>query len=69
MPRAVCEDSAGLRPTTMEIPRYLLENAVRHMERVADNCRASPDDSRTANALRLLRRDITNLKRHLTAKQ
>lgn len=53
----------------MEIPRYLLENAVRHMERVADKCRASPEDSRTANALRLLRRDIANLKKHLNAKQ
>lgn len=49
----------------MEIPDYIIKGALAHMERVAACCKADRDDSRTANALRLLRRDISTIKRRL----
>lgn len=48
----------------MEIPRYKVESLIRHLERIVANCRAEPCDSRTANALRLARKDLADLRRY-----
>lgn len=49
----------------MNIPTYIIENAVRHFERIALKCKAPPLDTRTANALRLARRDLVAIKKHM----
>ena len=48
----------------MEIPRYKVDSLIRHLERIVTHCRAEPSDSRTANALRLLRKDLAELRKH-----
>lgn len=48
----------------MEIPRYKVENLIRHLERIVANCHAEPCDTRTANALRLARKDLDYLRKY-----
>lgn len=46
-----------------EIPLYVLRDWHRHLSRVLDNVSCDPSDTRTANALRMARRDVARLGR------
>lgn len=48
----------------MKLPAYIIRNTLRHMETVMARCKADRLDNRAINALRLMRRDYTNLNKH-----
>ena len=49
------------------IPDYLLRAWITHQRRIIDNVRCDPRDTRTVNALRLARKDLRNMEKHLGA--
>lgn len=49
----------------MEIPDYKAEALYRHLKRIVDNAKYPPADTRTADALRLARRDLCDLGKRL----
>lgn len=54
-----------LKPEAMDIPSHILLGWQSHMKRVAGHAACDPSDTRTANALRLLRRDLRTMERYL----
>ncbi|HCW57553.1 MAG TPA: hypothetical protein DHR60_06270 [Bacteroides uniformis] len=52
----------------VEIPDYFLKSFIRHFERITENCKASPSDIKTSEALRLGKKDIVKLKRFVNKK-
>jgi len=47
----------------VEIPNYILKSLIRHFERITENCKPSPSDIKTCEALRLGKKDIVKLKK------
>lgn len=52
----------------VEIPDYFLKSFIRHFERITENCKASPSDIKTSEALRLGKKDVIKLKRFINKK-
>ena len=52
----------------VEIPDYFLKSFIRHFERITENCKASPSDIKTSEALRLGKKDVIKLKRFINQK-
>lgn len=52
----------------VEIPDYFLKSFIRHFERITENCKASPSDIKTSEALRLGKKDLIKLKRFINKK-
>ena len=52
----------------VEIPDYFLKSFIRHFERITENCKASPSDIKTREALRRGKKDIVKLKRFVNKK-
>lgn len=50
------------------IPQYRLREWHRHLKRIAENATCDPGDTRTANALRLARKDLCEMERHILTK-
>lgn len=46
-----------------EIPLYVLRDWQRHLSRIVEYATCDPSDTRTANALRMARRDVARLGR------
>lgn len=64
---------SGLNPhksiiMKVEIPDYFLKSFIRHFERITENCKASPSDIKTSEALRLGKKDVIKLKRFINKK-
>lgn len=47
------------------IPVYLLREWYSHLRRIVENATCRPSDTRTANALRLARKDLRRIERYL----
>lgn len=52
----------------VEIPDYFLKSFIRHFERITENCKDSPSDIKTSEALRLGKKDVIKLKRFINKK-
>lgn len=52
----------------VEIPDYFQKSFIRHFERITENCKASPSDIKTSEALRLGKKDVIKLKRFINKK-
>ena len=50
------------------IPAYLLREWHRHLKRIVENATCDPSDTRTVNALRLARKDLRGMEKHLQTK-
>ena len=48
-----------------EIPLYVLRDWQRHLSRIVENVTCDPSDTRTVNALRLVRKDLRRMERYL----
>lgn len=48
----------------MQIPRYRLREWAAHMKRIVDNATCDPGDYRTANALRMARKDLRRMEQY-----
>lgn len=46
-----------------EVPEYVLDNLIRHMERMIEHGRPKSDSTRATEAFRLARQDVARLKR------
>ena len=44
------------------------KSIIRHFERITENCKASPSDIKTSEALRLGKKDVIKLKRFINKK-
>lgn len=54
----------------MQVPDHIISALLPRLRRIADHARCSPLDTRTTNALRLIRADIARLgKLHAKSKQ
>lgn len=51
------------------IPQYRLREWHRHLKRITENATCDPGDTRTANALRLARKDLREMERHILTKK
>lgn len=49
-----------------EIPLYILKGMLSHYKRIVENAKSRPDDHRTADAIRLARKDIAKLEKIIT---
>lgn len=52
----------------MEIPEYVIREWRRHLERILDNTTCDPSDNRTANALRMARKDLRRMDKYISEK-
>lgn len=64
-PRPRGYGAVSLKPFKMEIPTYIIREWHSHIRRIAENATCDPSDTRTANALRLARKDIRRMERYL----
>lgn len=51
-----------------EIPLYVLRDWHRHLSRIVEYATCDPSDTRTANAMRLVRKDLRRMERYLQNK-
>lgn len=51
-----------------EIPLYALREWHRHLARIVGNVTCDPSDTRTANALRMARRDLRRMDKYISEK-
>lgn len=69
MIRPVREDMTDLilimNHMRQEIPQYLIREWHSHLKRIVNNVSCDPSDSRTANALRLARKDLRRMEQIL----
>lgn len=49
----------------MQIPDYRLREWAAHLRRIVDNATCDSDDYRTANALRMARKDLKRMERYI----
>lgn len=47
----------------VEVPEYVLDNLIRHMERMIEHGQPKSNSTRATEALRLARQDVAKLKR------
>lgn len=52
----------------MDIPEYRLREWHRHLKRIVENAMTERNDTRTANALRLARRDLQLMNKIINSK-
>ncbi len=50
----------------MQIPEYRLREWRTHLKRIVDNAVCDPSDTRTANAVRMARKDLQRMEKYLT---
>ena len=48
----------------MQIPQYRLREWAAHLKRILDNAMCDPSDDRTANALRMARKDLRRMEQY-----
>lgn len=49
----------------ISVPVYMLKQLCARCKRIADNATCSPSDTRTANSLRLIKKDISKLEKYI----
>lgn len=49
----------------MRIPEYRLKEWRSHLKRIVENVKCDPSDTKTANAIRLARKDLRRMDKYL----
>lgn len=67
-PRPRGYGAVSFKTATMNIPEYRLREWHRHLKRIVDHAACDRNDTRTANALRLARRDLQLMDKIINSK-